>query len=66
MSPSSVTFRVYSTTDSKEANTDFRLSSEIVSNDTGKIKSVTYLEKLSNGTVVERKVISNDTYKQHN
>ncbi|MGM9944113.1 MAG: VanW family protein, partial [Lysinibacillus sp.] len=63
--PSSVTFTVYSTTDSKEANTDFRLSSEIVSNDTEKIKSVTYLEKLSNGTVVERKVISNDTYKQH-
>jgi len=66
VSPSSVTFTVYSTADSKPANTDFRLTSEIVSKDSGKTKSVTYLEMLTNGNVVNRKVISNDTYKTQN
>ncbi|MBD3108330.1 VanW family protein [Bacillus sp. AGMB 02131] len=58
----SVTFTVYSTADSKEAATDFQLKSSIVSSG-AKTRSVTYLEKLNNGKVVDRKVISNDTYK---
>lgn len=62
VSPTSVTFTLYSTEDSKETNTDFQLSSSIVSSNAGKTKSVTYLEKLSNGKVVDRKVLSNDTY----
>ena len=62
VSPTSVTFTLYSTTDSKETNTDFQLSSSIVSSDAAKTKSITYLEKLSNGKVIDRKVISNDTY----
>ena len=58
----SVTFTLYSTIDSKESSTDFQLSSSVVSKDANKTKSITYLEKLNNGKVVDRKVISNDTY----
>ena len=58
----SVTFTVYSTADTKESSTDFQLSSSVVSNSANKTRSVTYLEKISNGKVVDRKVISNDTY----
>ncbi len=62
VSPTSITFTLYSTTDSKNTNTDFRLSSSIVSSNAAKTKSITYLEKISNGKIVDRQVISNDTY----
>ena len=63
VSPTSVTFTIYSTTDSKGSNTEYKLSSKILSSNTEKIISETYLETYINGILTESKSIYKDTYR---
>ena len=63
VSPTSVTFTIYSTTDSKGSNTEYKLSSKIISSNTEKIISETYLETYINGILTESKSIYKDTYR---
>jgi len=63
VSATSVTFSIYSTENSKPANTDYQLKSAIVAQNEKGITSVTYLETVTNGKVSERKQIYKDWYK---
>lgn len=63
VSPTSVTFTLYSTADSKPANVSYQLASSIVSQSAGGTQSVTYLETIKDGAVSDRKQLSKDTYR---
>ncbi|WP_050614435.1 VanW family protein [Bacillus testis] len=63
--PGTLTFKVYSSAKAKPANVDYRLDSSIVSKTPDHTQSVTYLETLKNGKMIERKVINRDHYLAH-
>ncbi|MBD3108324.1 VanW family protein [Bacillus sp. AGMB 02131] len=63
VTPTSVTFTIYSTADSKDSNIEYKLSSKTLNSTNKNIISETYLETYINGSLTESKIINRDTYK---